>query len=398
MKRKILSIVLALTLSLSCITPAMAAGTDSMVETVSPTTIIGGGGGTWKTVFKAVKWLLVKADNSLFYRDPIIQQGDNWVGSSSGSVSFGSGTSNVRRVKFTTKIDITNNFLDVFAQTNVTNWLTGKITIFIEDTNGNEVYGGIVGHNQHIFTSYDLPLGTYTIYYVDSTGHKWDCWIYRHDFRSSASSSAISETESNSMMPDNCISPSDDLGTLWRNATSINPNMVYNPVTQKSYIIPLEDGFGTLRSNALSFNLDTNNYIGSISDFTTTVTDNVLTSQDLVNEFQDNKLNMSVNRLKNYNVGDTVYVRDTIADLVYNVDKDITVMYFGQSEDSCFEWPFAGDLRKQFNIGDELTFKFSVVEEYSTNAYTFETLDYFLDSYDLMDKGTAANIDTYLMR
>lgn len=174
--------------------------------------------------------------------------------------------------------------------------------------------------------------------------------------------------------------------------------MVYNPVTQKSYIIPLEDGFGTLRSNALSFNLDTNNYIGSIGDFTTTVTDKVLTSQDLVNEFQDNKLNMSVNRLKNYNVGDTVYVRDTIADLVYDVDKDTTVMYFGQSEDSCFEWPFAGDLRKQFNIGDELTFKFSVVEEYSTNAYTFETLDYFLDSYDLMDEGTAANIDTYLMR
>ena len=46
---------------------------------------------------------------------------------------------------------------------------------------------------------------------------------------------------------------------------------------------------------------------------------------------------------------------------------------------------------------DELTFKFKIVEEYATEDYTFETLNYFLDSYDLLDNDSAADIDNYLL-
>lgn len=33
----------------------------------------------------------------------------------------------------------------------------------------------------------------------------------------------------------------------------------------------------------------------------------------------------------------------------------------------------------------------------ATEDYTFETLNYFLDSYDLLDNDSAADIDNYLL-
>ena len=56
-----------------------------------------------------------------------------------------------------------------------------------------------------------------------------------------------------------------------------------------------------------------------------------------------------------------------------------------------------GNLRERIKVGDELTFKFTIVEEYATEDYTFETLNYFLDSYDLLDNDSAADIDNYLL-
>ena len=38
-----------------------------------------------------------------------------------------------------------------------------------------------------------------------------------------------------------------------------------------------------------------------------------------------------------------------------------------------------GNLRERIKVGDELTFKFKIVEEYATEDYTFETLNYFSD-------------------
>lgn len=362
MKRKIFSVifVLIVSISISCVTPAMASNinfvnesnvtvdipSSDQLEPRSVTPYL------WKAAFKLTKWVIVKADNLFFNREPtIIDKGVNWAASSSGSVAFGNGSDKARRVKFTNKVTTTHNMLDAFAQTSVTGWLD-TITVFIENSKGNEVNGGQVTHNQHIFTDNNVPIDTYTTYYVYGGNRKWDCWFYQYDF---------SEEYKNSR------------------AVNADIDMVYNPATQKSYVIPSD-----------AFAMNTINLLPQGNE--------ILTSQDLVNEFQDEKLSCSVNRMKNYNIGDSVYVKDNIADLVYDDDKNTTVMYFGSTEESCFFWPFAGDLRRRFNIGDEITFKFNVVEEYSTDEYTFETLDYFLESYDLINQGTAANIDDYLVR
>lgn len=363
MKYKVVSLILAVVLSISCALPAMAIKVDAqkldnthgtslvddsnlvaVSETAVPTKYL------WKAAFSAVKWILVKIDGALFDRDPQITDGSNWMATSSGSVSFGNGTGDVRRVKYPTDISISNNKLDVFAQTGILGWLD-TITIFIEDSSGQEVYGGQVTHNQHIFTDDDLPLGNYTIYYVDSDNREWDCWLYRFDFTESASRSAMSSDVTAS-------------------------NMVYNPVTQKSYVIPsdISKSGGKIKRSG-----------------------NILTAQDLVNEFHDDKLNCSVNRMKDYDIGDTIYVTDVITDLQYDAGKDTTTVYFGKTADGSFSWPFAGNLCDQFSVNDVLTFRFTVVEEYAVDEYSFETLDYFMESYGLIADGTAANIEDYLL-
>lgn len=350
-------------MAISCTVPAMA--TDEMDSNESATLIaekefVEGEDAPasvvqyfWKAAFIAAKWVVVKVDNTLFNRNPqIVNPGGNWVASSSGDVSFGNGNNDVRRVKFTTTVSNSHNHLDVFAQTGITGWLE-TITIFMENSSGNEVNGGQVTHNQHIYTSYNLPLDTYTTYYVCSSNQEWDCWIYRYDFSADyAKSTAAFDTP------------------------SYASNMVYNPETQKSYIIPSDTAVSSSRS---------------------ATSDNILTAQDLVDEFYDDLQDCSVNRLKSFDVNDTIFVTDVVTDLKYDESTNTTKLYFGNTTNGSFSWPFAGDLRSQITVNDELTFKFCVVEEYATGKYSFETLDYFLESYDLIAKGTAANIQDYLV-
>lgn len=49
------------------------------------------------------------------------------------------------------------------------------------------------------------------------------------------------------------------------------------------------------------------------------------------------------------------------------------------------------------NEDDELPFRFNVVEEYESCEYFFETLDYILESYDLIAEGVAINNEDYFV-
>lgn len=169
-----------------------------------------------------------------------------------------------------------------------------------------------------------------------------------------------------------------DTETNVNSARDMIGDMVYNPKNQKSYVIP-SDNFGASELKK------------------TTRTSSTLTAQDLFDEFWDEELKCSVNQLKHYNIGDDVVVKDVVYEVAYDSDKDVTTLQFGNTSEGSCEWPFAGDLRERIKVGDELTFKFKIVEEYATEDYTFETLNYFLDSYDLLDNDSAADIDNYLL-
>ena len=353
--QKIISIFLSVTILCSLSLTASASTPESTslngVNSTSASLL-------WKAAFKVIPWVLVRLDDSTFDRDPTIKEGGNWVATSSGDVSFGNGQSDVIRAKFTNNISVSHNRLDVFAQTSVTGWLE-KISIFIEDSSGNQVEGGQVTHNQHILTDSNLDLDTYTAYFVYNKNRKWDCWVYRYDFTADYSRSNDTIESYNKAYHDT--------------------GLVYDPYENKSYIIPSDSG---------------------IEDKISTYSNNSkaeLTAQDLVNEFHDDKLNCSVNRMKNYDINDIIYVTDVVNGLEYDSSKNITTLYFGNTTDGTFSWPFSGDLREQISVNDELTFRFGVVEEYEANGYSFETLDYFLESYDLLKDNSAANIQNYLV-
>lgn len=64
---------------------------------------------------------------------------------------------------------------------------------------------------------------------------------------------------------------------------------------------------------------------------------------------------------------------------------------------NCKSDQFTSATEYAYNTDTETNVNSARVEEYATEDYTFETLNYFLDSYDLLDNDSAADIDNYLL-
>lgn len=155
---------------------------------------------------------------------------------------------------------------------------------------------------------------------------------------------------------------------------------VYNQKTNKSYQIPSETRNELFRKKSNNSN------------------NNVLTAQELFDEFYDKDLNCSVYSMQNFNIGDTIFVEDKIIELKYNEDNDSTKLYFGKTTEGPFKWIFAGDLRGKIKVGDSIKFKFKVVEEFANEEYTFETLDYFNDWHMLKLENRIPDISKYIIK
>ena len=61
------------------------------------------------------------------------------------------------------------------------------------------------------------------------------------------------------------------------------------------------------------------------------------------------------------------------------------------------EWPFDGDITKEFHKGDELTFQFKIVEEYSENGIVLENTDYakIAMKKNVLGKACKEGVDIY---
>lgn len=311
----------------------------------------------WAYAFKAVKWVVTLIDNNSFYRTPVKAKpwGDFGVASSSGHVYFGPNSTEAKRVKFKNNVAVKYNTFDAFAETSVSGWLE-NLTIFIENSSGTQIAGGQVGHNQHVTTKFLTPKETYTTYYVYNKRRKWDCWIIRYDHR-------------------NNISGASTLTAQKKDGTT--GDFVYNPLQKKHYLIPsyTKDLVSLYSKNGVN-------------------EDSILTANELVDQFYDPQLKCSVNQLKNYNIGDNLFVEDNIVKTEYNRKHDYTTIYFGSEKDP-FIWYFKGDLRSAYPTGKKAKFKFKVVEEYSDGVHTFETLDLFKDSFNLKKSGQKPKIEDY---
>lgn len=348
MKRRILSIILIFTM-LSNTTIVFAADGKSPndldnVRGLPPVVLA-----ALKAAFNAAVWRVVRGiDNAVFLRDANAYIEGNSSCTNSGDVAFGNGSDEITSVTVSAEITTDGFLLDLFGQTNITNWLS-EICIEIEDDNGDLLEGKYVGHNQHLFY-YPEAEGTHKISYHAGDGEKWDCWAY-----------VLAPDSRSNMIQSN-----------------LDENFIYNVENGKSYLIPSIQFISSMNTEFVAEN-------------------NELDATELFNQFYDPSLKCSVNMLKDYSVGDKLIFSDNIDDILYNESKDITYLYFKVSNNESFKWPFDGNLMTRFSVGDHVKMEFTVEEEYSNHNYSFENLNYILDGYNGLDNGIYPSIDDYII-
>jgi len=132
------------------------------------------------------------------------------------------------------------------------------------------------------------------------------------------------------------------------------------------------------------YTLPTDSVINAVYGETFTNTAYMMSVEELYDQFWDENLKTHVMRLKDYGVGDSIQVCDTISAVKYEPDKDRTILEFLTKYGTAY-WPFDGDLTEEYRAGDEVSFQFQVVKEYDTGSYIFESLDYFQAALNKLD-------------
>ena len=132
------------------------------------------------------------------------------------------------------------------------------------------------------------------------------------------------------------------------------------------------------------YTLPTDSVINAAYGETFTNTAYMMSVEELYDQFWDENLKTHVMRLKDYGVGDSIQVCDTISAVKYEPDKDRTILEFLTKYGTAY-WPFDGDLTEEYRAGDEVSFQFQVVKEYDTGSYIFESLDYFQAALNKLD-------------
>ena len=236
--------------------------------------------------------------------------------------------------------------LDVFS----------SIALILQDPNGNTKAQLTANSNQYLF--YDPqsndPEGSWKAQYIHTGGWSWQNYFrVRTTYRATRSLSAGSFCK--------------DCGE-----TSI-----YYGADNRYFVE--REGFSHPSPNLLS---------------------NVISFEDLSNQFFDQKGRI-VDDLKDYSLGDKITVAGKLVDIGYDDSSDVTSLTFqyfdiSLNENSQFVWKFRNNLTKRFALGDDLTFKMSVVPVGSETGKTFESIDYFEEARSISE-GVYPDIDKYLI-
>lgn len=291
---------------------------------------------------KTALWYILKRASTAYYsRSPSIEVGNNYVRSSTGSIYFNQGDTGAA-VKISISLPWSRMAIDAYAKTDTLNW-SDKISVILTTPDGKrDVINKSITQGQ--LASYDSasPYGTYQLRFVENNASKWNCYYTLYDFN---------------YVPKSGV----------RKAVNAEGDMVKYIVTEDNTKIY------TIRSN----------YQNSILEsFDDNGKNEVINITELSNQFFDETNQTYVNDLKDYDVGDMIYFQDTIKTIKYNEGDDSTSFIF-DNKDYSTEWKFNGDLTNQYHANDIVRLKFKVVEEYSSNGYSFENIDYIYNGLNL---------------
>lgn len=300
-----------------------------------------------------IAWKVASYLNSYFYDvSGTTQTGSNWANISTGTLSFNNSSSNIgASVNHDIYVGSPQLDIDIFAETNFLNWLD-KISIILTDSKGNDKINRSVDHEQHSYyktTSYD-NYGTWRVRFVENDSSKWNCWIAVTDQSIYGSSYAISTNEQGISQPANIVK-----------------------TNNKIYFLP-----------------DTNHKSNQKKLYS-----HKLSMKDLNNEFFDDVNKRYVKSSKNFSIGDTVLFEDTIKSIKYDSTTNATYFVFEGQDGFDITWAFANDLTNIYKAGHKLSLKFKLVQETRANGFTFENINYIVDSKESQPAGKFVNIKDY---
>lgn len=243
--------------------------------------------------------------------------------------------------------------VDVHVSSDALNWLD-KISIILTTPDGKrDVINKSISRGQ--LAGYDSasPYGTYQLRFVENDASKWTCYYTLYDFN---------------YVPKSGV----------RKAVTAEGDMVEYIITEDNTKIY------TIRSNYQDNILEPFNDNGK---------NEVLSITELSSQFFDERSQTYVNDLKDYDIGDVIYFQDTIKTIKYN-ESDNSTSFIFDNKDYSTEWKFNDNLTNQYQANDIIRLKFKVVEEYSSNGYIFENIDYIYDGINL--ESGYSNISDYL--
>ncbi len=336
-KNKIISLVLVCLIVFSNITFACAVESNEYETSL-------------RTVnWYKLAWKILKSVGGNYTWDtktPTYSTGDNMDHCSSGSHLFNEGE-NQGKVKHDVSVrNISNDELTSFVEnSNPLTW-TRKALISYYDSNGREIGNKSVTHEQ-FYSINPSGSGTFRVEFSTAQEHKWNCHIEYWHY--------------------------DDYNGVSRTA-SINDVNFYK-TSNKIYKIPSES-----HNNSMVQSKKNANY---------------LSMNMLLNQLYDAKLHTFVSDFKDYNIGDEIIFEDTIKNIYYDHNIYATIFVFDTNNEQV-EWPFAGDLMNRYSVGQKLSLKFKIVEEYSDDNITIEKLDYIMDGLENIENNLYPNIENYL--
>lgn len=281
------------------------------------------------------------------------------VGTTTGSRTY---TKNEAWAETTVSFKNYYDSIYAFGRTSPVNSLTKKIGIAIyRNSTWTRVASGNVGHDKGI-TAYRMSTGNYTVIYNIHDPIQWDLGVFYF----------FNKAPCTQCLPANVTQPL----TLTEQQT----NTPYHFEDDTAYILPQQKEFKKSTNEAKLKSKKS-----------------ILTVNDLTNEHFDEKIQDYVHSLKNFNVGDSIIVSDTIKDIYYDVEKQTTSLGFeytdkaNSNEKSKIYWEFSGKLQDQYSIGDSVSFKTKVIS--INNDLNLETLDILGYQAEVAPK-----IDSFLLK
>ena len=103
-----------------------------------------------------------------------------------------------------------------------------------------------------------------------------------------------------------------------------------------------------------------------------------------------------IDYLRDYNTGDDIIFEDTIDKIQFNPNENNTSLFF-LLDNEYIEWKFNGNITNKYKKEDRINLHFKVITVKQYKGITFESIDFFKDSSNGINKqGPYPCISDYL--